>query len=525
MSWASSRIVGRQRVLDGPTVFLLAVAILGFAAFTQPQFDPDFWWHLRVGLDILASGVPQHNAYTFTAATHPFITQEWGSEVIFALLYRALGMAPVILLIALVTWVGFVFGVMRANREGLSRWILAIGAGLVIISGLQIWGPSPQMWTFGFLGGLLVLLDAYRRRPNRRLLLWLIPMFIVWGNLHGGFVVGLGVIAVFLIGESISTWLGEKGSLDLPRLRDLAAALLLSALAAMVNPNGWGLYLYPLHLLLSPVAQANLDEWQPPNFHALGSLPVLFLLLSTMLVARWAKNTRPADFLLALAGTVLLLYAVRNIPLFAIMVLPLWADGVQGLTDYVRLARKSAQPHRRRPAPRWFVGAVLLIVVLASVVRISSQLSSPDNSLQSSTYPVQVGRVICAGPAARVFTPYGSSGWLLYRIDPRDPAGSGCAPDRLFIFGEVDLMGPKVLGQYLTVVGASPGTLAILDHYKVSLVWQGRGSALALLLQSQSNWSCVYANRVNVLYAPKADASAWHASRSDCPSLNSPQDL
>ncbi|MGC2296559.1 MAG: hypothetical protein WA695_07710 [Candidatus Dormiibacterota bacterium] len=518
VSWASSRIVGRQRVLDGPTVFLLAVAILGFAAFTQPQFDPDFWWHLRVGLDILASGVPQHNAYTFTAATHPFITQEWGSEVIFALLYRALGMAPVILLIALVTWVGFVFGVMRANREGLSRWILAIGAGLVIISGLQIWGPSPQMWTFGFLGGLLVLLDAYRRRPNRRLLLWLIPMFIVWGNLHGGFVVGLGVIAVFLIGESISTWLGEKGSLDLPRLRDLAAALLLSALAAMVNPNGWGLYLYPLHLLLSPVAQANLDEWQPPSFHALGSLPVLFLLLSTMLVARWAKNTRPADFLLALAGTVLLLYAVRNIPLFAIMVLPLWADGVQGLTDYVRLARKSAQPHRRRPAPRWFVGAVLLIVVLASVVRISSQLSSPDNSLQSSTYPVQVGRVICAGPAARVFTPYGSSGWLLYRIDPRDPAGSGCAPDRLFIFGEVDLMGPKVLGQYLTVVGASPGTLAILDHYKVSLVWQGRGSALALLLQSQSNWSCVYANRVNVLYAPKADASAWHASRSDCPS-------
>jgi hypothetical protein len=265
------------------------------------------------------------------------------------------------------------------------------------------------------------------------------------------------------------------------------------------------------------VAQANLDEWQPPNFHALASLPVLFLLLSTMLVARWAKKTRPADFLLALAGTVLLLYAVRNIPLFAILVLPLWTDGVQGLVDYVRAARKSALPRRRRPAPRWFVGAVLLMVVLASVVRISSQLNSPDNRLQSSAYPVQVGRVICEGPTARVFTPYGSSGWLLYRIDPRNPAAGNCAPDRLFIFGEVDLMGPKVLGQFLTVVGASPGTLAILDHYKVSLVWQGRGSPLALLLQGRSDWSCVYANSVNVLYAPKADAAAWHASRGDCP--------
>jgi hypothetical protein len=518
VSWASSRIAGRQWVLDGPTVFLLAVAILGFAAFTQPQFDPDFWWHLRVGLDILASGVPQHNDYTFTAATHPFITQEWGSEVIFALLYRAMGMTPVILLMALVTWVGFAFGVMRANREGLSRWILAVGAGLVIISGLQIWGPSPQMWTFGFLGALLVLLDSYRRRPTRRLLLWLIPMFIVWGNLHGGFVVGLGVIAVFLIGESVSTWLGERGSLDLARLRDLGAALVLSALAAMVNPNGWGLYLYPLHLLLSPVAQANLDEWQPPNFHALASLPVLFLLLSTMLVARWAKHTRPADFLLALAGTVLLLYAVRDIPLFAILVLPLWADGLQGLTDYIRTARQLAQPRRRRQAPRWFVLAVLVMVVLASAIRISSQLSSPDNHLESSVYPVQVGRVICEGPTARVFSPYGSSGWLLYRLDPRDPAGSDCAPDRLFIFGEVDLMGPKVLEQYLTAVSASPGTMAILDQYHVSLVWQGRASPLALLLQAKPDWSCVYANKESVLYAPKADAPAWHASRSDCPS-------
>jgi hypothetical protein len=342
-------------------------------------------------------------------------------------------------------------------------------------------------------------------------------MFIVWGNLHGGFVVGLGVIAVFLIGESVSTWLRESGSPDLSRLRDLGVALVLSALAAMVNPNGWGLYLYPLHLLLSPVAQANLDEWQPPNFHALASVPVLFLLLSTMLVARWAKNTRPADYLLAVAGTVLLLYAVRNIPLFAIMVLPLWADGLQGLADYVRSARKLTLRRRGRLAPRWFVGAVLLMVVLASVVRISSQLSSPDNRLESSAYPVQVGRAICEGPTARVFTPYGSSGWLLYRIDPRDPAGSNCAPDRLFIFGEVDLMGPQVLEKYLTAISASPGTMAILDHYQVSLVWQGRGSALALLLQGKSNWSCVYANKESVLYAPNSDASAWHASRVDCP--------
>ncbi|MGC2191867.1 MAG: hypothetical protein WA751_06005 [Candidatus Dormiibacterota bacterium] len=499
-------------------MFLLAVAILGFAAFTQPQFDPDFWWSLRVGLDILAKGVPQHNDYTFTAATHPFIVQEWGSEAIYALLYRALGMTPVILLMALVTWVGFAFGVMRVNRPGLSRWILALGAVLVIISGLQIWGPSPQMFTFGLLGILLVFLDVYRRRPTRWLLAWLIPLFVVWGNLHGGFVVGLGVIAVFLAGEVISTFLKDEKSLSIRQLVDLGVGLVVSGLAAMVNPNGWGLYLYPIHLLLSPVAQANLDEWQPPNFHALASVPVLVLLLSTVLVARWAKHTRPADLLMAAAGTVLLLYAVRDIPLFAIMVLPLWSDGLQGLVDHVRTARKMAPPRRRRPAPRWFVAAVLLLVVVASAVRVSAQLNNPDDHLEGSSYPVQVGRVICDGPTARVFTPYGSSGWLLYRLDPRDPAGRDCAPDRLFIFGEVDLMGSKVLTQYLTVVSASSGTMAILRHYRVSLVWQGRTAPLTQLLQRQSGWTCVYANKQNVLYASPGHASGWSASRAECPS-------
>lgn len=517
-SGAPPPIVTRRWAPDGPTVFLLAVAILGFAAFTQPQFDPDFWWSLRVGLDILASGVPQHNAYTFTAATHPFIVQEWGSEAIYALLYRALGMTPVILLMALVTWVGFAFGVMRVNRQGLSRWILALGAVVVIVTGLQIWGPSPQMFTFGFLGILLVLLDAYRRRPSRWLLAWLIPLFVVWGNLHGGFVVGLGVVAVFLVGEAISTFLKDEKSLSPRRLVDLAGGLVLSGMAAMVNPNGWGLYLYPLHLLLSPVAQANLDEWQPPNFHSLASVPVLLLLLSTLLVARWARHTRPSDMLLAAAGTVLLLYAVRDIPLFAIMVLPLWSDGLQGLVDHLQTARKMAPRHQRRPAPRWFVGAVLVIVVLASAVRISAQLNSPDDHLEGASYPVQVGRVICDDPTARVFTPYGSSGWLLYRIDHRDPAGRDCAPDRVFIFGEVDLMGPKVLTQFLTASSAAPGTMSILRRYQVSLVWQGRSEPLTLLLQKEPGWTCVFANKHSVLYASPGHAAGWHASRADCPS-------
>ncbi|MGH7611127.1 MAG: hypothetical protein ACREN4_03830 [Candidatus Dormibacteria bacterium] len=517
LSHAPDRRKAREWALDGPGVLLAALVILGLAAFTQPQFDPDFWWHLRVGLDILAQGVPQHNAYTFTAATHPFITQEWGAEAIYALLYRSFGMAAVIMLMAAVTWVGFALGVLRAHRPGLSRWILALGAALVVITGLQIWGPSPQMFTFGLLGVLLVALDSYRRRPRRWALAALVPLFVIWGNLHGGFLVGLGVIAVFLVGEAVSARLGHAGGLPRQRLLDLLVVLVVCALAPMANPNGFGIYLYPLRLLLSPVAQANLNEWQPPDFHALASVPVLLMLLSLLVVARWAHRVRLADVLLAAAGTLLLLYAVRDIPLFAVLALPLWTDGLQGLWDEVRRAARRVVARPPRPAPRWFVAAVLGLAVVAVSVRISTELASPYNRLEGSFYPTQVGRVICDGPPARVLAPYGSSGWLLYRLDPRQPAGSACAPDRLFVFGEVDLIGPKVLGDYLTAVSASGGTMGILRHYRVTMVWQGRGSPLAELLQRESGWTCVYASRESVLYASPGQSSRWHASRAACP--------
>lgn len=501
--------------LDPPTVFLVAILVLGWAAFTTPEFDPDFWWHTRVGLEILARGVPQHNFFTFTATTHPFITQEWGAEAIFGFLYIHLGVIAVVLLLAAVTWLGFALAVRRVWTEGRSTWVVAIGAALVVISGLQIWGPSPQMFTFGLLGVQLTMLDSYRRRPRRSLLLWMVPLFILWSNLHGGFTIGLGVLGVFMVGEAAAVALRRPEGIGWAACRDLLVALLASALAAMVNPNGIGVYLYPLRLLVSHVAQANLNEWQPPDFHQAANVPALIMLISLLLVARWATRTRISDLLLAGAGVILLLYAVRDIPIFAVLALPLWVDGVEGFVTQMR--ERPARRRPRRPAPLWFMAAVLLMVGIATGARMADQIASPENSLLGSAYPTQVGRVICDGPTARVLAPYGSSGWLLLRLDHRQPSGTNCAPDRVFIFGEVVLMGPTVMRDYLQIVAAGNQSLSLLRQYRVSLVWQSRGSPLAVLLQHDRHWGCVFATSSNVLYAPTAQLSSWDASRALCP--------
>jgi hypothetical protein len=59
-------------------------------AAIQPVPDPDFWWHLPTGNWILSHhAVPRHDLFTLTVWDHRWITHEWLSEVILALLYAA----------------------------------------------------------------------------------------------------------------------------------------------------------------------------------------------------------------------------------------------------------------------------------------------------------------------------------------------------------------------------------------------------------------------------------------------------
>ena len=63
-------------------------------AAIQPVTDPDFWWHLPTGNWIISHhDVPRHGLFAFTVLDHRWITHEWLSEVMLAVLY-AVGRLP-----------------------------------------------------------------------------------------------------------------------------------------------------------------------------------------------------------------------------------------------------------------------------------------------------------------------------------------------------------------------------------------------------------------------------------------------
>jgi hypothetical protein len=96
------------RWLDLPHFFTIAIFLTMLIAAIQPVTDPDFWWHITTGNWILDHHtVPHQDLYTFTVHDHRWITHEWLSEVILALLYAAGRLPLVSLILGAVTAAGF----------------------------------------------------------------------------------------------------------------------------------------------------------------------------------------------------------------------------------------------------------------------------------------------------------------------------------------------------------------------------------------------------------------------------------
>ena len=83
------------------SVFALVFFLMIFAlAVRQSAFiDPDLWWHLQTGQDIVTSRtIPQTDIYSFTKAGSEWITHEWLSEVAIYVTFRVAGWAGLLIL-------------------------------------------------------------------------------------------------------------------------------------------------------------------------------------------------------------------------------------------------------------------------------------------------------------------------------------------------------------------------------------------------------------------------------------------
>ena len=474
----------RALSLDQHTVIVILGFLCLFASNFMAQTDPDFWWHLRTGQLIAQTGaVPHQDIYSYTALGHPWVAQEWLAELLMYWLYAGGGYAAVATVFSLVmTGAYFVLYRLLLRLEVGRTVALALVAWATVIR-LALWSPRPQIITFLFFSIALYLLFSYKLHGRARL--WMLPlMTVVWVNVHAGYVSGLLLIGLFVVGEALNSLTHRPAA----SLRPLILAGLASGVAALANPNTYTALLYPFTYVGTGNASMRfITEWQSPDFHNYFFLPFALAIVLLMTVGSRGR----LDFtysLVVLVFTVMALQSARHVVLFALATAP-----VLGLRLKERGVRLSVEV---KGGGRFFgavnLALVILVPLLVAFVLAASPFSQARPTPSTKGYPTGgVAYLKEHRLTGNLFNTYGWGGYLIYELYPEY---------RVFIDGRADMYGDQLMTEYNQVVNIKPQWREVLQKYQVRTVLIEKNSPLAVLLSSQQDWRKVYEGEVEEIF-------------------------
>jgi hypothetical protein len=387
-----------------PVIVALSILAL-FALFSSEVGDPDTWQHLASGRYILQHhAFPSPDPYSFTTAmakpaysdeesTRTFnIQHELLAQIFLYLSYAAAGFAGLVILrCTLLSSFCVILGLAAWHRTHSFFKSLAAGCMAATVA-YQFRADRPYLFTFVFLAAIIAILE-YRRR------LWLLPpLFFLWANTHGGFVLGWSVLAVFCAEALLLRWRSKP--LDDERRLWLVAisCFLISGL------NATGFHVIPVMLSYQKsVMQTTLWEWQRP---ALWPPPLFAIMLGVAaIVMLWARrDVRPADWLLLLVFGAASLSAIRN-AILAATVAPLL------IVTYLPI-------RRRLPLAMEYLTALgaLALAVTPVIQGRAFQFQSADWK-----YPARAADFLLAHHiSARMFNTWEFGAYLIWRLWPQE---------------------------------------------------------------------------------------------------------
>jgi hypothetical protein len=502
---------------DPRRALLAAVFILTGAVGLDALSDPDVWWHIRLGDWIIAHHqIPAGELFAYTAFGNPLVAHEWLSETIFAALAAVGGLFAVTVLMGLVAWSAFGAIVLRGRLRGAGPVVLAIGVALAARVAEPVLGTRPQVFTFALVCWTLWIAESYLRSGGRRL--WLLPpLFLLWANLHAGFIAGIGFLLIVVVVEAVKRRWSIGTLAPRKRITALAIAVGASAVATCINPYGPKLFLFAATTGATE-RQKGIIEWQSPNFAdpamwVLLALLVSFAALAVTVVARRSlrKHFELRDLVLAAVGAGLALSSVRNTAICVAVMVPPWMAMTGGLVRSAQARRASRRRVERSSRGSRVVGLALIAVGVLGVgvvgVRVA-QSASPQGI--AAAYPACATALLARSPTTqRVFTAYGTGGYVIYRLWPKAS---------VYEYGESISLGTSVFDDYERIAAGdvtSPTALQLLDASSTTAVLYGSGP-LTDELRGSPGWTEIPDNMDHgMLLFVRGDAS-WTFGGGSC---------
>lgn len=459
-----------HRIMHGA---LLAVAVsLFWAQSFHSGLSGDVFWQWAAGQYMIAHHEVLHdNVFSYTLYHKPWVTEEWGYEVILAAVIKFMGPAGYwimsaglgTLLIGSLAWLLSLRGI-TGIKNGV--FVLLSTPGL-----LPFVKDRPQTVSYVFFVVMLGILWKSKTQPQR--LWWLVPFLWLWTNVHGSFLLGfllLGLEGLWMLIPINAARVMTPGT-RVP-FKTLAITVVSAVGLSFINPNGPGLWAYAWHVSFSRRISGIIAEWQSPNFHFMAFVLVILVPLFVLVLLIILGNRRLSwpDFFLAAGLFYATMKSVRFLPYYDL--------------QWVVLLGTMTQDWPFRKIKGYLMAPILL--GLSLVLLFDKPIIPAGTPVGEPTMAAQYLKT----HDGRVFNMYHWGGYLISRHIP------------VFIDGRTDfyLQGPQI-GQYLAVKNLKKNPNIIWKQYNVRYVlWAPKTAVSTYLLALPKEWQPIIKTKTAILF-------------------------
>ena len=423
--------------------------------------DPDLGWHLRYGQLILSSGLPQSDPFSYTMPSYIYANHEWLQDIILSTWQSWGGLELPSLIFAILTTSTIFLSIPKITVTWQFATIFLSAAIFLSFAGIR---PQTVSWLF-----FVIVLKIIK---SQRFFLLLPLIFLVWANLHGGFIIGLISLFIYVLSKTIS---------ERKILTKEVSVLILSILVTLINPYQFKLWQEIWKSATDPALRTVIEEWFPLLF----APQPLTIIWSLIFIYFFIKYKSGLSLFEKILYPILFLAAVssgRNMPFFILATMP--------------FSITFSQKYRK-------ILIILFYLFLATFLLSVAQIFSPAK-IDSVNYPAAAISFLKKQQIeGEIFAPYSWGGYLIWQYPQKKVFIDGRMPSwrQDFIKGESEY----ALGEYLDVLKNKYQLEEVFNKYKIGLVLWSISSREKYTEEftknlPRSGWKKIYEDEVAVIY-------------------------
>lgn len=230
-------------------IFVFVLIMVFYASFLVHKIDmpaaDDLPRQIKIGEEVLRGNwdILYKNVFSYTEPDYTFFNHHWLSGVIFFIVHSIIGWSGMVIFKTIVLLIAFGL-VFKTSLKKADFWLVATTSIPAILIMRERTGLRPEIFSYLFIATFIYLLISFENKPESKKIYWLIPLQLLWVNMHVFFSIGVMLVAGFLFEKIILNWNNLKASLVVKKLLIVFIAVVA---VSFINPRGYNgvFYKYP----------------------------------------------------------------------------------------------------------------------------------------------------------------------------------------------------------------------------------------------------------------------------------------